>query len=98
MFTVCARSLYFNKDNSVSLSYMNAAKLSISKSIAALIAVNPTVEGAAMTSFVIAIFAAAYTASPAEHAAPINGKYIEPNATMMCIEIAVLTSLDPGPS
>ena len=56
---------------------MNAAKLSISKFIASSIAVNPTSRvavGFAMTSFVIASLAAAWTASPAAHAAPINGK------------------------
>ena len=56
---------------------MNAAKLSISKSIAVFIAANLT-EGSAlafaMVSFVIASLAAACTASPAALAAPINGK------------------------
>ena len=77
--TVCAWSLYFIKLSSVLLSYMNAAKLlrlSISEFIASRIAVIPTSDSAAasaMTTVVIARLAAAYTASPAAHAAPING-------------------------
>ena len=82
--TTCALSLYFNKESSVSLSYANAAKLSklsITESIAAFnffiaASVEAVVAAAAalsFTYFVIASLAAAYTASPAAHAAPING-------------------------